>query len=284
MTCKFYFILSALLLMFPKNIVSQETDLAKQDEILFDKYVEHISQYKTKTMEKTLEKTAEFFLNTPYVAHTLDQNEDERLVVNFRGLDCVTFVENVLALSLVTHNNELSMDCFRDILIRIRYRNNEVSDYASRIHYTSDWIYENQQQKLIENISNQLSGKKETKQINFMSSHRNAYNKLKKDDAMLGKIVDIENTINERGGFYYLPKEMIAAKADDIPHMAIIGFVTTIDGLDTSHVGFAYRKNGKLKFIHASLIKKKVVIDEQALSDYCNSQKRCKGIIVAKVL
>ena len=81
MTYKFCFILSALLLMFPKNIVSQETDLAKQDEILFDKYVEHISQYKTKSMEKTLEKTAEFFLNTPYVAHTLDQNEDERLVI-----------------------------------------------------------------------------------------------------------------------------------------------------------------------------------------------------------
>lgn len=40
------------------------------------------------------------FLKTPYVAHTLEVNEEEKLVVNFDEVDCTTFVEYVLALSL----------------------------------------------------------------------------------------------------------------------------------------------------------------------------------------
>ena len=39
------------------------------------------------------------FLKTPYVAHTLEVNEEEP-VVNFDEVDCTTFVEYVLALAL----------------------------------------------------------------------------------------------------------------------------------------------------------------------------------------
>ncbi len=283
MKFKLYFILSAMLLLFPGNIISQEMATVAKDVLLFNNYVQQITPFKAEPIEVILLKTAEFFLGTPYVASTLDKNQEEELVVNLSELDCVTYVENVLALSLAAHNNNLSMDYFKEKLTEIRYRNNEVLDYASRIHYTSDWMFENERKGLLENISKDLSGIKETKRIDFMSTHRKSYKQLKSDDVMLKKIVDIENTINERGGFYYLPKDLIAAKANDIPHMSVIGFVTTIDGLDTSHVGFAYKINGKLTFIHASSALMKVVVDLKSLSDYCFSQKNCKGIIVAKV-
>ena len=39
-------------------------------------------------------------LGLPYVAHTLEVNRRERLVVNLRQLDCTTYVENVVALEL----------------------------------------------------------------------------------------------------------------------------------------------------------------------------------------
>ncbi|HTN68822.1 MAG TPA: N-acetylmuramoyl-L-alanine amidase-like domain-containing protein [Dysgonamonadaceae bacterium] len=280
---KNYFMLFALLPLFPGNLFSQETDLAERDERLFNAYIEQISPYKTETMEIIMEKTARFFLEIPYVAHTLDLNTDEALVVNLKELDCVTYVETVLALSFTARSNNLSMNYFKEMLTKIRYRTNEITDYASRIHYTSDWVFENEKNGLLKNISKGLSGIKETKKIDFMSAHRNAYKQLANDDAMLEKIGDIENRINDRGGFYYLPKHLIAAKANDIPHMAVIGFVTSIDGLDISHVGFAYHKNDKLTFIHASTAEMKVVIDAKSLSDYCFSQKNCKGIVVAKV-
>lgn len=270
--------------MFPVNLVSQETTIANIDRTILKDYFTGSPSYKSGYIEDILEQTALFFQGRPYVTNTLDLNKDEALVVNLREMDCITFVENVLALSLSTFNDSLSEDYFVEKLTEIRYRNNEIADYASRLHYTSDWIFENQKNNLLENISEELGGKKETKQINFMSSHQNAYKQLANDDVMLDKIAQSEKIINNRGGFYYLPKDLIEKKAKDIPHMAIIGIVTAIPGLDTSHVGFAFHKDGKLTFIHASSLKMKVVIDEKTLSEYCLSQKNCIGIIVAKVL
>ena len=291
MKFKYYFILTAiLLLLLPKNSFSQAVVVADSDRELFSKYLEQIAPYQSEPMETILEQTALFFVGTPYVANTLDKNDEEQLVVNLHELDCVTFVENVLALSLAAHHNNLSLDYFKKKLTEIRYRNNHITDYASRIHYTSDWIFENERKGLLQNISQKFKGVKETKQLHFMSSHQSAYRQLASDEAMLSKIVQQEAAINNRGGFYYLSKELIATHADDIPHMAIIGFVTSIDGLDTTHVGFAFREKGettesdKLTFIHASTGKMEVVIDSKTLSEYCLSQKNCKGIIVAEII
>lgn len=283
MKLRYFILLTAILLLLPEDSFSQAVVVTDIDKQIFNKYSEQIDPYQSEPLEIILEQTARFFLGTPYVAHTLDKTQKEELVVNLHELDCVTFVENVLALSLATYSGNLSEDYFVEKLTKIRYRNNEVMDYASRIHYTSDWIFENERKGLIRNISKELSGVKETKRIDFMSSHRSAYQQLATDDAMLSEIIQIENIINDRGGFYYLPKELIAAKANKIPHMAVIGFVTSIDGLDTTHVGFAFHEGGRLTFIHASTGKMEVVIDSKTLSDYCLSQKNCKGIIVAKV-
>lgn len=293
MKLKHCFLLTVILLLFPENSFSQAVVVADSDKRLFSKYAVQIAPYQAEPIETILEQTALFFLGTPYVASTLDKNDEEQLVVNLQELDCVTFVENVMALSLVASHNNLSRETFTDSLTdsfiekltEIRYRNSQLTDYASRIHYTSDWMHENERKGLLRNISKDLSEVKETKQINFMSTHQSAYKQLANDDAMLAKIADREDIMNSRGGFYYLPKVQIATQAKDIPHMALIGFVTTIDGLDTTHVGLAYRqKDGELGFIHASSQLKKVVIDSKTLSDYCLSQKSCKGIIVAEII
>ena len=271
---------SAPLLTQPSTSVYKEN----KAEAIFNHYVQHITPYRDAPIETVLEQTAHFFLGTPYVAGTLDSgDENEQLVVNLHQMDCFTYVENVIALSKTALGDSLTFEGFKAHLQNIRYRDGALSDYASRLHYTSDWIYNNQEKGIVENISKQLSGIKETKAINFMSTHRSAYRQLAHDDAMLEKIKQTEQQINNREGFYYLPKQDIAAMASHIPHMAVVGIVTTIDGLDTTHIGFAYQKDGVLGFIHASTLKNEVVIDANTLSDYCMGQRRCRGIIVAKV-
>lgn len=284
MTLKLYILLATLLIIFPKDLLCQETYLSETDSKLFNEYVAYIAPYEASSMETVLEQTAKFFLETPYVGSTLDQKEDETLVINLSEMDCVTYVENVLALSLAVREHNLSQTSFIENVKKIRYRNNEIVDFASRIHYTSDWIMENEKNALIKNISKELMGKKETKKIDFMSTHRSAYNQIANNDPLFSKIIEMEQEVNSRGGFYYLPKELIATKANEIPHMSVVGFATAISGLDTSHVGFAFHKNGELTFIHASTLKHKVVIDDKTLSDYCLTQKNCRGVIVAEVL
>ena len=83
------------------------------------------------------------FLGIPYVAHTLDRNlEEERLVVNTRELDCTTFVENVLALTLCAQRGETKFGDFEIQLQKIRYRNGKV-EYTRRLHYFTSWIEDN---------------------------------------------------------------------------------------------------------------------------------------------
>lgn len=275
------FSLILISLFFVSELFAQSEALyTTKDKAIFDKYVVYIMPYRTQSIEKVLERTAEFFLETPYVAHTLEIASDETFVINLRELDCVTFVENVIALTETAISQDVSFDKFLLELRKLRYRNGDISDYASRLHYTSDWVHENEKRGMVKNISHVLGGSKEVDKIDFMSTHRSTYNQLKSDDKMWQKIVQMEDSVNSRGGFWYLPKKDILMKSREIPHMAMIAFVTSIEGLDTTHVGFIYKKSEKLTFIHASSAEKKVVIDKKTLYDYCMEQKSCKGIMV----
>ena len=63
------------------------------------------------------------FLGTPYVAHTLEINKTEMLVVNLREFDCNTFIENCLAISNTIRKEKADFETFTNELTAIRYRN-----------------------------------------------------------------------------------------------------------------------------------------------------------------
>lgn len=278
-----YFICLFLIATLPlQSLSAQVIDCKAQDKQVFEKYIKYIASAEAISKVSLLQQTAEFFLGKPYVAGTLDTHKTEKLVVNLSEFDCVTFIETVIALTNTVADKQQTLEDFAAQLQKIRYRNGILTDYASRLHYTSEWTDNNVEKGILKPVTfaeNEL----ETKTINFMSTHRSAYAALKTDDSMLAQIKSIESVINERGGFYFLPKNKINRYADKIPHMAVIAFTTSIKGLDTTHTGFAYRKNGKLAFIHASSLKNKVVIDEKSISEYCMSQQSCTGLIVMEV-
>ncbi|MDR0334093.1 MAG: DUF1460 domain-containing protein [Dysgonamonadaceae bacterium] len=255
-----------------------------EDKKIFEQYLSYIAPYKDASDETVLEKTALFFLGKPYVAHTLEVTDKEMLIVNLREFDCMTFVETVFALVRTVRADNPTFDTYLDNLRNIRYRNGEITDYSSRLHYIADWIYENEKNGFVKNISSEFSGHRiETKAIHFMSNNQQAYKQLKNDDAMLEKIVKIESNINQRGGFAFIPKEQITNVATQIPNMVVVAFTTSINGLDVTHVGFTFWKNDRLKFIHASTSSNKVIIDERTIAEYCNAQRSCTGVMIVKV-
>lgn len=283
-----------MLVVFPvKGAQSSSVDVAipyemvytLEDQQIFQRYVGYIGQWQSAPIDTLLEKTALFFLESPYVSHTLEVEGEERLVVNLREFDCTTFVESVIALARMVRSGSFELDTFFRELQSVRYRDGNLQGYASRLHYISDWVYNNEKKELLKNISGALGGVSEKKAINFMTTHRNAYRQLKDNDRLLQEIQVIESNINTRGGFHYLPKENISTMASMIPHMSMVAFTTSIKGLDVSHMGFAFQTGaGRLTFIHASSTLKKVVIDQKTLIGYCAGQSSCTGIIVAEVL
>lgn len=275
-----------LFLLLAAGVVSAQptAHFTPEDQALFNDYLSYIEPYRERPVDILLEKTATFFLGKPYGAHTLEVTDEEMLVVNLREFDCTTFVETVIALTLTVSKEASTFSHYCNELQKIRYRPGKPSGYSSRLHYTTDWIYHNEQKGVVEQMTASLGGVIEDKQIGFISSHREAYRQLKGDDKLLQEMITMERAMNRREGFYYLPKEMIGSSAGQIPHMAMIAFTTDIKGLDVSHMGFSFREGGGLTFIHASSAKNRVVIDEKSLSDYCASQPSCTGIMVVRLL
>ena len=111
------------------------------------------------TPDKELEfiDVASTFLGRPYVASTLEGNNPERLVINTEEVDCTTFVEYTTAALLSNQMPDSINDGFRDMLRNIRYRDGKIDGYASRLHYFSEWIDNNQKRGYITEITDSFN-------------------------------------------------------------------------------------------------------------------------------
>ena len=113
------------------------------------------------------------FLGVPYVAYTLEVNDDERLVVNTRQLDCTTLVETVTALTLCAYRHLFTWRDYLNALSAMRYRNGRIEDYTSRIHYFTEWITLNTEAGIVKEIQEPdppFSAIQNVK-VNYMSQH-----------------------------------------------------------------------------------------------------------------
>ncbi|MCL2649425.1 MAG: DUF1460 domain-containing protein [Candidatus Azobacteroides sp.] len=254
-----------------------------KDEQIFNSYLQKINHIKKSSPDSSLIQTALFFLDTPYQANTLEGNQDEQLIINLRGLDCMTFVETCMALTRTIRSDNPIFETYKKELQTIRYRDGIIAGYTSRLHYTSDWIKDNQKKGIINDKTKAAGGIILPLQINFMSTNPHLYAHLSTHPEDVKKMRYIENSINKRT-YYYIPKEEIKNIEKNIQTGDIICFVTSTKGLDISHLGIAYRKDNMLTFIHASTKAQKVIINPESIADYCHSIKSNKGIIILKLL
>ena len=224
------------------------------------------------------------FTGTPYVAGTLDENPaTEEVVIMITGLDCVTFVENALIFSRLIKEGKTNFEDYKAELELIRYREGKNTGYTSRLHYFSDWIYDNEQKGIVKDITKEIGGVPYDKTIDFMSSHRNSYKQLSDNDDYVGQMMAIENIITARD-IYYIPKEDIANVYDKLQSGDIVGITSNLEGLDVAHTGYVYKQDGKTYLLNASLKNKQVEISAMELQDYLMGNSKQGGIIVARVL
>ncbi|MBT2160450.1 N-acetylmuramoyl-L-alanine amidase-like domain-containing protein [Zobellia barbeyronii] len=230
---------------------------------------------------KTIVAIGKTFLDTPYVAKTLEIGDTETLVINLQGLDCTTYLENVLAFGIMLKNEKSSFDDFTEILESIRYKDGELDGYASRLHYFSEWIANNEKKGLLKDITAEIGGKEITKPINFMSTHRDLYPFLK-DDKNFEKVKASENYLNNQP-ICILAQDEIAANEHLIQTGDIIALTTSINGLDITHTGIATReKDGRIHLLHASTGSMKVEVSKKPLAEYLKKIKKNTGIMVAR--
>ncbi|MGB5428358.1 N-acetylmuramoyl-L-alanine amidase-like domain-containing protein [Eudoraea sp.] len=271
----FFFLLSL-------TISAQKLICSDQDKKAFDDKIREIQNLKQSDFGDTMILVGQTFLGTPYVAKTLEIGESESLVINLQGMDCTTYVENVLAFSTLLMKDKMNFDSFSSTLEYIRYKDGKLDGYASRLHYFSEWIVNNEQKKLLEDVTAEIGGLEIKKDINFMSTHRDLYPFLE-DEENFKKIKASENYLNNQS-ICILPQDQIEANENQIINGDIIALTTSITGLDITHTGIAIReKDGRIHLLHASS-SGKVEVSELPLVDYLKKIKKNTGIMVARPL
>ncbi|MFI8415512.1 DUF1460 domain-containing protein [Serratia sp. NPDC078593] len=158
------------------------------------------------------------FLGTPYVADRLvgSATLPEKLVVDFRGLDCFTYLDYVEALR---HAN--TQQQFVQRLIATRYINGEVR-FLKRKHFFSDWAH--QPEIIAKDITTQLSPHAIT-----LEKHLNQ----KADGSQyLAGLPNVTRSVSYIPGGYVDQQLLNQLRTGDY-----IGIYSHLNGLDVTHVG-----------------------------------------------
>jgi len=220
------------------------------------------------------------FVGAPYQPGLLEVPGAERLVVDLREYDCVTYVETMLVLARMIRAGEDDFETFERELARIRYRGGEMDGYPSRLHYFSEWISDNEAKGIVQDITRELGGVPDNEPIDFMSRNARSYPKLA-DPANLEAIRAIEQGLSARTR-YVIPEDRIAEAAPRIQNGDIIAATSSTRGLDVAHTGIAIWIDGRLHLMHAPLVGKTVEISELPLAQRIQRIEGQDGIMVAR--
>jgi hypothetical protein len=237
---------------------------------------------RAKPLAAIVVETGQRFLGTPYEPATLELEGAEELVVNLRAFDCVTFVENAVVLAGLISAGKTGFADYLAALERIRYRRGRLDGYASRLHYFTDWLYDNERKRIVRDVTCPIGGVPFRKAFHHLTDRREDHPALK-DPATFRRLRLIEGTCSRHSRFY-VPKADLSGTESRIAGGDIIAITTDEKGIDVSHAGIAVRLGEEIHLLHASSAAGKVVLSEASIKDYVAARRSRTGIIVGRAI
>ena len=221
----------------------------------------------------------------PYVGKTLEQNAEERLVVNLRQMDCTTYTETVMALAMSAKQKKTSFEDYCKNLQQIRYKYAEVH-YANRLHYFTYWMTENVGKGIVKQIDTprELFAATQTVNANYLTTHISLYPMLESHKEWIPQIRNMEQAISGNR-YVYIPKRLLGDSKllrQTVHDGDIIVVLTSKKGLDTSHIGIAVWHADGLHLLNASSIRHKVVEEPKLFKQYMMEHPTHIGIRVVR--
>jgi hypothetical protein len=117
---------------------------------------------------------AKEMLDTPYIAATLE-GEPEVCRAVLTGLDCVTLFESSLCFARILKKGKTTFNDFLNEITYTRYRDGKLTDYVSRLHYTTEWIENNVKKQVVKNVTADVGGIAMQIQLGIMSNNPKFY-------------------------------------------------------------------------------------------------------------
>lgn len=222
------------------------------------------------------------FLGAPYTLAPLEgKGHGEPLVINLRAFDCFTFVESVTAIALTILGGETSFEAFAGILERLRYRRGIRGNYASRLHYFTDWLGDNRRLGILRDVTREAGGKPFQKPVRYMTDHPECYPSLA-DGTLRAEIRRAEHNLSRRHRFF-LPVDVIEEAESLLREGDLIGVTAAAEGLDIVHTGLAVRQKGRVHLLHASRAAGGVVVTDEPLHCYIAGRRDATGIVAGRL-
>ena len=206
----------------------------------------------------------QYFKGVPYLSNRLSKSNPEKMYYSFSDFDCVTYVENVLAL----YYSEGANAKFIKNLINIRY--DDTVSYENRNHYLTKGLQKMVALNILSPINNQFNSKLIQKNVNYLSKHVSSHN------INMARIINIEKSISQKNMYYFDSTKDLEIN-DLIKNGDVIAFVSSRNDLDFQHVGFVHFKNNKKYILHASQEKKIVCISDVTIDQYILKNKKITG-------
>ncbi|AHG21692.1 lipoprotein [Chania multitudinisentens RB-25] len=209
---------------------------------------------------QTLDLLSQTFLGTPYVANMLigSATLPEELVIDFRGLDCFTYLDYVEALRKATTEAQ-----FVENLIHTRYVNGDIN-FLHRKHFFTDWAQT--EPALADDITAQLSPHAVTIAKDL--------NRTAEGGAYLPGLPVVERSIT------YIPSEFVNQHLiDQLQTGDYIGIYTKLAGLDVTHTGFFIQTPNGPVLRNASSLKANMQVVDSPFIDYVMNTP---GIVVLR--
>jgi hypothetical protein len=227
------------------------------------------------------------FHGIPYVAHTLEVNDSEQLVVNTRQLDCTTLVETVTALTICVQQEKRRWEDYLKTLRTLRYRQGVMDGYTSRLHYFTDWIDDKQLMGIVSEIQgpNPPFTALQKVKVGYMSQHPQSYKVLKANEALVPIIKRQEQQLTGKT-YRYIPKQTIKNTQllrQTIKDGDIIAITCNKKGLDIAHLGFAVWQKDGLHLLNASSIHHKVVTEPMTIRQYLQKHSTFTGVRIIRI-
>jgi hypothetical protein len=239
------------------------------------------------SMSALVARVARTFVGRPYLANTLNegkpQEDGEPLVCRLDAFDCVTLVESSVAIARAVAGEKADWGGFRGQLEKLRYRDGRRDGYASRLHYFSEWIADNERRGHLIDLTPSLGGHPDPRPIKFMTAHRGSYKKLANNEIFAA--VQANESALSRLPRHVIPKDRVARILPLLQSGDIVAFATDIDGLDVVHTGLVERlPDGSVHLLHAPEPGKAVTVSAKPLAEYIQGFKHHVGVMIARPL
>ena len=278
--------LEAFLFLFLLSTVclaggTDDVRYSQEDVRNFNEVMDILTPLRDSSLNELVIVAARHFIGTKYVASSIEM-EPEMLTVSTTKTDCMLFVEMCLAMSLTAKGDSPDFASYCDNLRKLRYRDGIVDGYASRLHYSSEWIRQGESRGVFEEITGDLGGLPYSQKFNFMSAHPGYYRQLKDNPAETARIREVERNL-EKYEYRVIPKDKLGKAVSGIKTGDIVCFDQNTAGLDIAHVAFALREGDTLTFIHASSKAGKVVVNSVPLLEYTRGIKSHDGLRVIRL-